>query len=191
LDETDWLKNDDVYEYKAALLKKHNIAVWRNHDYIHSLKEDGVMKGVVKQLGWDKSSLPGNDHLFNRPATTLKQLINEVKQRLGIATVRYIGSPAQSCSRVLLMPGAAGGKAQIGAIGRTKPDVILCGEISEWETAEYVRDAHIKGDKPSLVLLGHIASEEPGSEFMKGWIKENVPGVPVTHVPAGSSLSFM
>jgi putative NIF3 family GTP cyclohydrolase 1 type 2 len=191
LDETDWLKNDDVYEYKANLLKEHNIAVWRNHDYIHSLKEDGVLKGVVKQLGWEGTSLPESDRLFNRPAVSLRQLIGELKQRLGISTVRYIGDPGQRCSRVLLMPGAAGGKAQIGAIGRSKPDVILCGEIAEWETAEYVRDAHIKGNKLSLVLLGHIASEEPGSEFMKEWLKEHVPGVAVAHVPAGGALSFM
>ena len=33
VDDTSWLKNDDVYQYKANLLKEHNIAVWRNHDY--------------------------------------------------------------------------------------------------------------------------------------------------------------
>src|SRR4051812_42267083 len=35
-DTTDWLENDEVYRYKADLLKQHNMAVWRNHDYIHS-----------------------------------------------------------------------------------------------------------------------------------------------------------
>ncbi|MDB5149212.1 MAG: NGG1p interacting factor, partial [Mucilaginibacter sp.] len=29
-DETTWLANDDVYQYKKQLLDKHNIAVWRN-----------------------------------------------------------------------------------------------------------------------------------------------------------------
>jgi hypothetical protein len=41
-DEVDWLQEDDVYKYKAALLQQHNIAVWRNHDYVHSLTADGV-----------------------------------------------------------------------------------------------------------------------------------------------------
>ena len=72
-----------------------------------------------------------------------------------------------------------------------KPDVLLCGEISEWETAEYVRDAQAEGRKLSLVVLGHIASEEPGSEFMANWLKEKVPGIKVTHVPSQNSLSFI
>lgn len=50
LDATDWLKNDEVYQYKIDLLNKHQIAVWRNHDTIHQLKPDGVTKGVLEQL---------------------------------------------------------------------------------------------------------------------------------------------
>jgi len=118
-------------------------------------------------------------------------LINHTKAKLNIAKVRYIGDPAQKCSRVLLMPGAAGGQRQIEAIIKVKPDVLVCGEIQEWETAEYVRDALAKGDNLSLVILGHIASEEPGSEFMLTWLKEKVPGIKATHVRSGNSLSFM
>jgi len=67
----------------------------------------------------------------------------------------------------------------------------MVGELSEWETAEYVRDALAKGDNLSLIVLGHIASEEPGSEFMLNWLKEKVPGIKATHVPSGNSLRFM
>ncbi len=67
----------------------------------------------------------------------------------------------------------------------------MCGEIQEWETAEYVRDAREKGQQFSLIVLGHIASEEPGSQYMVTGLKEKVPGVKVTHVPAKNSLSFM
>src|SRR5205085_12466509 len=41
-DDTDWLEGDKVYRHKAALLKQHGIAVWRNHDYIHRHVPDGV-----------------------------------------------------------------------------------------------------------------------------------------------------
>jgi putative NIF3 family GTP cyclohydrolase 1 type 2 len=90
-----------------------------------------------------------------------------------------------------LLPGAAGGKRQISEMSTKKPDVLICGEISEWETAEYVRDAQAKGDKLSLIVLGHIASEEPGSEFMIGWLKQNVPNIKAIHIHPGNSLSFM
>lgn len=190
-DDTSWLQNDDVYKYKANLLKQHNIAIWRNHDYIHSLVPDGVTMGVLEQLQWKKYADHDLPDIITVPATTLKDLIGHLKEKLSIEKVRYIGDTAQSCSHLLLMPGAAGGTRQIESIGKIKPDVLICGEIQEWETAEYVCDARAKGDNISLVLLGHIASEEPGSEFMLNWLKEKVPSIKSTHIPSGNSLSFL
>ena len=53
-DDTGWLQNDDVYQYKKALLERDNIVVWRCHDYIHAHKPDGVLMGVLSALGWSK-----------------------------------------------------------------------------------------------------------------------------------------
>jgi putative NIF3 family GTP cyclohydrolase 1 type 2 len=190
-DETTWLANDEVYRYKADLLKQHNIAVWRNHDYIHSLNPDGVRMGLLKQLGWSAYYNPTAANVMMLPATSLGSLIAHVKQKLLISKVRYIGNPDQSCQKILLMPGASGGTRQIQAMSKEKPDVLICGEIQEWETAEYVRDAQARGQNLSLIVLGHIASEEPGSEFMACWLKEKVPGIKVTHILSNNSLSFL
>jgi len=190
-DETDWLQDDKVYQFKAELLKKHNIAVWRNHDYIHRLVPDGVTMGVLDRLGWKSHVDAAMPNIITLPATNLKELIRHAKSRLNIEKVRYVGDPNQKCSKVLLMPGAAGGRRQIQAIQTVKPDVLIVGEIQEWETAEYVRDALAKGDNLSLVVVGHIASEEAGSEFMLNWLKEKVPFIKTTHVPSANSLSFM
>lgn len=190
-DETKWLENDEVYRYKADLLKQHNIAVWRNHDYIHSTKPDGVMEGVADQLGWKKYQ-EANQVIYNLPtALTLKAMISHLKAKLHIQTLRYIGNPDQLCKKILLLPGASGGTTQIESTSTMKPDVLVCGEISEWETAEYVRDARAQGKQLSLVVLGHIASEEPGSAFMAQWLKEKFPQIKTSHVPAGNSLSFL
>lgn len=191
LDETAWLEKDDVYRYKADLLKKHNIVVWRNHDYIHAVRPDGVRKGLVEQLGWQQ--FEDSSHVIYNlsPAMTLKALIGDLKQKLNIEAVRYIGDPGQQCKKVLLLPGAYGGKNQIQSISNTQPDVLVCGEVSEWETAEYVRDARAAGKQLSLVVLGHIVSEEPGSEFMAKWLKVKFLHIKTTHIPTGSSLSFL
>ena len=191
IDDTSWLKNDDVYQYKIDLLNKHNITVWRNHDYIHSLVPDGVTMGVLKQLDWLNYADKMIPNIITLPATSLKDIIAHVKLKLNIERVRFEGDAAQSCTKVLLMPGAAGGQTQILGIGKVKPDVLICGEIAEWETAEYVRDARLKGDNISLVVLGHIASEEPGSEFMLGWLQKHIPDVKATHIPSGNSLHYM
>lgn len=190
-DDTKWLENDEVYQYKANLLKEHNIAVWRNHDYIHRIVPDGVTDGVLDQLQWKKYADPQIPNILIMPATSLKDLIRYVKEKLKVDKVRYIGDPSLSCSRVLFMPGAPGGQRQIQGIEKVKPDVLIAGELQEWETAEYVRDAVAEGKKIALVVVGHIASEDAGSEFMKNWLMKNVPGVKVTRVKPGNSLGFM
>lgn len=188
-DDTDWLKDDKVYQYKAALLKDNNITVWRNHDYIHSHKPDGVMDGVAEKLGW-KKYMQGADSNYDIPETTLKNLIAHCKKSLGISHVRYKGDLADKCSKVLLVPGAAGGRNQITATSTAKPDLLIVGELSEWETAEYVRDARAAGNKLSLIVLGHADSEEPGSKYMADWVKKNIPGMKVIEIPAGNPFKF-
>jgi putative NIF3 family GTP cyclohydrolase 1 type 2 len=190
-DDTSWLKDDDVYQYKANLLKQHNIAVWRNHDYIHTHKPDGVTKAVLERLNWAQYSDKDVPNVLTMPEISLKDLVAHTKLKLNIEMVRYIGDPSQICKRVLFRPGASGGLRQIQGIEKYKPDVLVCGEVSEWETAEYVRDARAKGDNISLVVLGHIASEEAGSLFMREWLQKNVPGVKVTYISPGNSLKFM
>ena len=189
-DETEWLKNDAVYQYKANLLQQNGIAIWRNHDYIHTHQPDGVKLMVVKKLGWG-NSFDNSSNIATLQATTLQQLINHAKQKLGIKMLRYSGDLKQPCIKVLLMPGAAGGKRQIEAIIKEQPDVLICGEIQEWETAEYVRDAIAKGQKLSLVVLGHIASEQPGAEYMVTWLNKNFPDIKTSFIPTSPSLQFM
>lgn len=191
LDETDWLQQSDVFRYKEDLLKKHNIAVWRFHDYWHAHRPDGIRKGVLTALGWEAYADAQNPRLLTLPVTSLRELISHAKQKLGIQTVRVVGDLAQPCQRILLMPGSSGGKSQIEAIQQTKPDALLCGELSEWETAEYVRDARYKGDKLSLVVLGHEMSEEPGMQWLVTWLQPQVPALKVTHISSKNPFTYV
>lgn len=187
LDETEWLENDPVYQFKRKLLDEHGIAVWRNHDYVHSLKIDGVQAGMVKELSWE--SYYKQNAVLNLPETTLGDLITHIKTKMNVPALRYVGDLSQKASKILLMPGAAGGRRQMEMIMKEKPDVLICGESPEWETPEYVRNANEMEKKLALIVIGHSASEEGGSEFMAEWIKENIPEMPVYHVPSGNSLS--
>lgn len=190
LDKTDWLKNDAVYQYKFKLLNDHKIAVWRNHDYIHSHEPDGVYDGVLQQLGWNQYAMDGSPWNIQIPPVTLGELINLLKKKLNIKQVRYIGDQNQICKKVFLSPGASGGERHITAIGKLHPDVAIVGELHEWETAEYIRDARASGQNVSLVVLGHTDSEDAGSVYMKEWLTKNVPDIKVTHIHSGNPLSF-
>lgn len=190
-DDTDWLQNDDVFRNKQALLTKHGIAVWRFHDYLHAHRPDGVLTGLLTTLDWAKYADSDNPHVLTLRATPLGQLIAHAKDKLGIKLVRVVGDPHQSCQRILLMPGAAGGRSQITAIEKTQPDVIFCGEASEWETPEYVRDARRQGKKLSLVMLGHIMSEAAGMEWVVSWLKPQLPGVNITYISSGNEFTYL
>ena len=191
-DQTDWLENDTTYKYKRDLLNKHGITVWRFHDYLHAHKPDGVQIGVLTTLGWEKFADEKDLHVINLPVkTSLKQIVAQVKTKLGIQMVRTIGDPAQEVQRIALFPGAAGGRRQIGWLQQIKPDLCICGEISEWETGEYIRDAHYIDKKSSLIVLGHAVSEEPGMQWLVSWLQPKVSGIKVTHIPSPNPFSFM
>ena len=175
LDETNWLENDEVYRYKSNLLKQHQMAVWRNHDYIHRHQPDGVVSDVVERLGWTSYHNPANG-IATIPALSLKSLIGHTKKQLGIDTLRYIGDLSQSCSKMLLMPGAAGGRRQIQAMSKEQPDTLICGEIAEWETAEYVRDARTKGQQLSLIVAGSYCERRTGISLYGPVAAKKIPG---------------
>lgn len=190
LDDTVWLEQDKVYHFKRDLLDKNNIAVWRFHDYWHTHKPDGVTIGVLTRLDWQKYYDPQNPNVVTIPPTSLKEITTHVKSKLGISNLRIVGNPEQKCKRILLMPGASGGRAQIQRLGKEEPDVLICGEVAEWETSEYIRDAQAMGLNRSLVVLGHAQSEEPGMEWLVQWLKPKVQGINVTHVPSNSPFTL-
>jgi putative NIF3 family GTP cyclohydrolase 1 type 2 len=191
LDQTDWLEQSRVYQYKRELIEKNNIVVWRFHDYWHTHKPDGVLMGVVTKLGWEKYYNESNPRILELEPTRLKDIISLCKKKLGIEKLRYVGDLSHSCKKVLLMPGASGGRNQIAMLQQFDPDLIICGEVAEWETSEYIRDARSMGLQRSLVVLGHAVSEEPGMEWLVNWLTPKVPGVKITHVPANNPFSFM
>ena len=183
-DETAWLDKDQVFQFKDDLLKKYGIVVWRFHDYWHTHRPDGVQMGVLTKLGWQNYYNAENPRIIAVPSTTLGEVIKHAKKSLGIRQVRFIGDPKQVCKRIALMPGAAGGRPQIQLLQAEKPDVLIVGEVAEWETAEYIRDAQAMKLPMSLIVLGHAESEEPGMEWLVPWLQPKVSDIKVTNVPS-------
>ncbi|HOU12645.1 MAG TPA: Nif3-like dinuclear metal center hexameric protein [Anaerolineae bacterium] len=191
LDETEWLANDPVYQAKRALLDKHGIVVWRFHDHWHMHQPDGITTGVVRALGWEAYLPDDTMPLFAVPETTVGALAAELKAKLGILTVRVVGDLYMPCRRVGMMVGAAGGTWQINFMSGQPMDVLIAGEIHEWETCEYVRDAMAQGRQLALIVIGHANSEEPGMAYLVEWLCARVPDVPITHVPVGDPFQFV
>lgn len=189
-DDAAWANNTAVVKEKKAMLDTHGIAVWRFHDYCHSLKPDGITYGVVRKAGWLQYYTAGKNTL-TIPPVTLKELVGHLKATLGISHVRVIGDPDQKCATVGLLPGAWGGEKQITLGDAERPDVLVVGEVSEWETAEYTRDGRLLEHPMALVILGHALSEEPGMEWTADWLRPKLPGIEIAHVPSGDPFMWL
>lgn len=100
-----------------------------------------------------------------------------------------MGQPDMSCKRVGLLVGSPGGHWQILTLGGDI-DVLVTGEINEWETCEYVRDALYQGQTRALMIVGHSLSEEEGMAYLVEWLRPRIPGVTITHVPTGDPFRF-
>lgn len=189
-DDPEWVKGNEIVKQKQALLEKHKIAVWRFHDYCHSLKPDAIRYGVVKKAGWTqyyKNESPA----LTIPATTLGDLVKHLKTKLGIQKLRVVGDLSQSCSKLAIMPGAAGGQRQVSVAVAEKPDVLIVGETPEWEGVEYARDGHLLGSKMALIVLGHAVSEEPGMEYFVEWLQPKISGIKVTHIASKDPFQWV
>jgi putative NIF3 family GTP cyclohydrolase 1 type 2 len=184
-DDTQRLAKDPVYEAKRALAHEHRVVIYRAHDGWHRYPGDPIRLALAESLGWQKYADPEEPEVRVIPETTLAELVAHVKKVLGAPAMRVIGDPALKVRRVAVVPGARNGEDQIAAFERLRVEVLLCGEVREWETTEYVRDAVAQGRPRALVVTGHAVSEELGMKAMAEWLKQRLPGIPVTHVPAG------
>jgi putative NIF3 family GTP cyclohydrolase 1 type 2 len=188
-DAIDFVANNEIVKEKQALLQKHNIAVWRFHDGWHAYRPDGILHGVLKNTNWLQYYEPGKP-VIKIPAMSLQNVIAHLKSSLRIEHLRVIGNMDQSCERIAIIPGAAGGEMQIGIVEKEKPDVLIVGELREWETAEYIRDGQLLDAKTSLIVLGHSQSEEPGMEWLVDWLQPKVPELKITHIASGNPFSW-
>jgi putative NIF3 family GTP cyclohydrolase 1 type 2 len=191
LDDVKWLSNDSVYQFKRQLLETNKIVVWRFHDYWHAHKPDGVMTGVLRELGWENYAEKGRQDLCAIPEQTLSNLMVFFKKKLGISKIQMTGDPTMICRKVAFSVGAAGGGPQIHQLSQSGAEVLVVGEINEWETCEYARDAVFSGQKKALIILGHANSEEAGMKYLAEWLKPLAPGITITHVPCGEPLAFV
>jgi putative NIF3 family GTP cyclohydrolase 1 type 2 len=176
-------EDDAVLKQKREFIAEHHLMIWRFHDYWHRRKPDGIEEGNVHALGWEKYQDPVNQYLFTIPETTVAKLAEELRVKLRAAVPRIAGDREMKVTHVAFSPGSAGFHRETGALGMPDVQVLIAGETHEWETVEYVTDAHTEGRAKALILLGHIASEQAGMEECARWLKTFIAGVPIEFVP--------
>ena len=184
LDEEDWLADDPVYKFKKNLIESNGITIWRFHDYWHTVRPDGILHGFVKMVQWEDYEDKKRENIYVIAPTTVADLALFFKEKLQLKRPFIVGNPEMQCSEIALLLGAWGGRNQIGMLSKEKFDVMVVGEVAEWETSEYIRDATFAGMNRSLIILGHAVSEEPGMNYLVEWLQPKIPDLPIHHVAA-------
>jgi putative NIF3 family GTP cyclohydrolase 1 type 2 len=192
-DTLDWLQGDEVLRRKQALLSELGMNIWRFHDHIHSMTPDLIFAGMQRELGWQAFADPKDPFLYALPPTTVPALVDLLKARLGIETVRVVGDLQTPVERVALLIGGASiaETDPMLMVGRHDLDVIVAGEILEWTLCAYMRDAAQLGLKKALIVAGHDRTEEAGMKYLPEWLSAVLPGIPSFFVESGDPYRYL
>lgn len=205
--------DNTVYEEKIKLLTDNGICIWRDHDHMHAHRPDGIFTGVIKHLGWESYQKPVPlgvpfSFYFEIPEITVAELGQQLKEKLNLNGLRYIGNPEGTIRKVALV-----GHLCLNAFGtdyedengyyheyatdviklmESGVDAIIPGEVIDWTAISYIRDAVMLGKNKAVFNVGHYNWEEPGMKYAAEWIGELIEHtLPVTFVPAGDIYDFM
>lgn len=193
-DRSDYLETDPVFIAKRQLIDESGLAIFRFHDYWHRYQPDGIMAGLLAQLGWQGYVVENQPAatILTIPSMKVREIADYVKGRLGLQFVRCAGDLTATCTRVGLSAGYRGGGAlSIPLFEKENLDLIISGEGPEWETPEYVRDAVYQGRNKALIFLGHAESEEPGMKHLAEWLKTILPDIPIHFIPEKPSFQII
>ena len=187
LDETKSFGNDPVFLEKKKFIDDNKLVIWRFHDYIHCIKPDTIDHGMAIKLGWEKYSPDKEYNMYSIPETSLRELLVELKRKFPKNAFNVVGNPDMKLSKVAFSAGAPGSSQHIRLLEDPSVDVVLAGEVPQWETYEYARDAVSQNRKKAIIFLGHVTSEEPGMEYCAEWLKGFIKDIPVNFVASGPS----
>lgn len=175
---------DPVFTGKNAFINRNNLVVFRLSDHWRQRRPDPHAQGIAAALRWSKYQSAGDPLRFDIPALRLDALVSNVKTALrSRGGVRVVGDPRTMVQRIGLLPGTTPIQAALKMLPNV--DVIVAGEVREWESVEYVRDKVFAAERKGLILVGRIVSEEPGMAVCANWLKTFVSEVPIRHISAG------
>jgi hypothetical protein len=175
---------DPVYAGKNAFIDKNSLVIFRLTEHWNARKPDPRAVGLATAMGWTKYRASDDALRYDVPAITLEALAGQLKRVLAArASIRAIGDRAFRVQKVGLLPGFTPIQASLALLPSV--DVMIAGEVQEWEGATYVQDVVFSGVKKGFISIGRVVNEAPGMQVCADWLKTLVPEVPVRFVSAG------
>src|SRR5262249_58429349 len=123
----------------------------------------------------------GEADIYGAPPAPAKQTVGMIRRKLGIrGGLRAVGDRKATIRRVLLHPGPMTPATMWQRYSEV--DLVVAGEVREWENTHYAADIFTAGEKRVLVTIGRVVSEDPGMRACAQWVKKVVHEVPATWI---------
>ena len=175
---------DPVYAGKNDFIARHRLVVFRLTHHWNQRKPDPRALGLADVMGWTTYKAGDDGLRYEVPATTLEALASQLKKNLATrGGIRAIGDRTMAVRRIGLLPGYTMIQASIAMLPSV--DVIVAGEVQEWESATYAQDVAFAGITKGFISIGRVVNEAAGMRVCADWLKTIVPEVPIRFVSAG------
>jgi len=175
---------DPVYVGKNAFIEEHTLVVFRLTQHWNQRQPDPRAQGLAAAMGWTQYAVNDDALRYTVPGIRLDALAGQLKKTLGTrGGIRAIGDRAIIVRQIGLLPGYTTIQASIAMMPEV--DVIITGEVQEWESATYAQDVAFAGLKKGFISVGRVVNEAAGMQVCADWLKTIVPEVPVRFIAAG------
>ena len=176
--------DDPVVKAKREFIEKNGLVVFRLFDHWRTRKENEMVAGLAAALGWSSHRVKDADALYEIPAVTAEAAVATLRAKLNLrAGLRVVGDRKATIRRVLLFPGSMTPATMWQRYSEV--DLIVAGEVREWENTHYAADMFTAGEKRALATTGRVVSEEPGMRACAEWLKNVVKEVPARWIAVG------
>lgn len=176
--------DDPVVKAKREFIEKNGLVVFRLCEHWRGRKENDMVNGLAGALGWSRRRVKSDDGLYDIPAATAEGAVALIHRRLNLrGGLRAVGDRKATVRRVLLHPGTMTPATMWQRYSEV--DLIVAGEVREWENTHYAADIFTSGEKRTLVTIGRVVSEDPGMRACAEWMKTVVKEVPAKWIGAG------
>lgn len=194
----------DVMDTPVALAKRQLIdsfgmAIARFPSAYAAARPHGAAMALAKAWGFADSAAPHADADFvvaDIPQEPFEPLARRLSRETGCRGIRLIGAADLPVKRVAIATGMLSPMAMGRMLADPSVDVVIGGEVVEWEGGPYFEDVIASGRNAGLILTGFAMSREPMAHALGEVLREVVPGVevielgdsdPVWTVPAGEA----
>jgi putative NIF3 family GTP cyclohydrolase 1 type 2 len=175
--------DDPVVKAKREFIEKNGLVVFRLRDHWQARKENDMVTEFAAALGWTRQ-VKKEDALYDIAPATAEATVASIRAKLQLrGGLRVVGDRKATIRRVLVVPGSMGTAMMWQRYADA--DMIVAGEVREWENTHFAADLFAAGEKHALVTTGRVVSEEPGMRRRAEWLKTVVKEAPVKWIGVG------